>query len=395
MTQILKGEFLNPHSKGVIFGPGTLTEKLPEMIKHTGAKRAFLISTPSVARTELFQMAQDVIGSVLAGTFAESCSNNPGRVVLKAAGTAREKNVDLLISLGGSSVIDLTKSVALVLAEGEDFDAHRIKFDADGTPRIPDLPNEKLPHIALPTTPSGSEFTSILAVTDEESNTKEFVVDEKLTPDWVILDPLLTKFTPEKLWTSTVMKGFSDCLEEICSTHSTPYTEALALRALGMIYANLIPSVKNPDDLSIRGKIQFAAFMSATNIMNAKLGIVSALRHQLGAYGVSHAIASIIVLPHCLRWNLPYAKEALSKASRELGLSGEGDAPDNAANRLIDAVGKLIEELGLPKHLSEISLPREAITDIAEKSVKDYIAATNPRPVNNAGELIEILEAAW
>jgi alcohol dehydrogenase class IV len=395
MTQILKGEFLNPHSKGVIFGPGTLIEKLPELIKRAAAEKVFLISTPSVARTELFHMAQDAAGRRLAGTFAESCSNNPRSVVLKAAGTAREKNVDLLISLGGSSVIDLTKSVALVLAEGEDFDAHRIQFDADGTPRIPDLPNVKLPHIALPTTLSGSEFTSILAVTDEESNTKEFVIDEKLTPAWVILDPALTKFTPEKLWTSTVMKGFSDCLEEICSTHGTPSTEALALRALGMIYTNLIPSVKNPDDLSIRGRIQFAAFMSATNIMNAKLGIVSALRHQLGAYGVSHAIGSIIVLPHCLRWNLPYAKEALSKASRELGLSDEGDAPDKAANRLIDAVGKLIEELGLPKRLSEVSLPRDALEDIAEKSVKDYIAATNPRPVNSAGELMEILEAAW
>jgi len=395
MTQILKGEFLNPHSKGVIFGHGTLTEKLPELIKHAGAKRVFLISTPSVARTELFQIAQDAVGSVLAGSFAESCSNNPGSVVLKAAGKAKENKVDLLISLGGSSVIDLTKSVALVLAEGEDFDAHRIQFDSEGAPLIPELPNEKLPHIALPTTPSGSEFTSILAVTDEESNTKEFIVDEKLTPAWVILDPALTKFTPEKLWTSTVMKSFSDCLEELCSTHSTPFTEALALRALGIIYTNLIPSVKNPDDLSIKGKIQFAAFMSATNIMNAKLGIVSALRHQLGAYGLSHAIASIIVLPHCLKWNLSFAKEALSMASRELGSSDDRDDPQDSAERLIAAVGELIEELGLPKHLGEVGLPREALEDIAEKSVNDYIAATNPRPVNNVGELMEILEAAW
>jgi maleylacetate reductase len=220
-------------------------------------------------------------------------------------------------------------------------------------------------------------------------------VDEKLTPCWVILDPVLTKFTPEKLWTSTVMKGFSDCLEEICSTRSTPYTEALALRALGMIYANLIPSVRNPDDPGIKGRIQFAAFMSATNIMNAKLGIVSALRHQLGAYGVSHAIASIIILPHCLRWNLPYAKEALSKASRELGLSGEGDAAEDAANKLVGAVEKLIGELGLPGRLSEVSIPRAALSDIAEKSLKDYIAATNRRPVESAAELMEILEAAW
>ncbi len=395
MADILKGEFLNPDSKGVIFGPGTLTEKLPDLITRTGAKRAFLISTPSVARTELYQQAQDAVGSLLAGTFAESCANNPRRVVLKAAHKVHETSSELLISLGGSSVIDLTKAVALVLAEGEDFDAHCIHFDAEGAPHVPDLPNDKLTHIALPTTPSGSEFTSILAVTDEQSNRKDFVVDEKLTPRWVILDPILTKFTPARLWSSTVMKEFSDCLEEICSTHSTPYTEALALRALGIIYGDLIPSITNPEDLSVRGRIQFAAFMSSTNIMNAKLGIVSALRHQLGAYGVSHGIASAIVLPHCLRWNLPYAKEQLSRASLELRVSDESSTHENSANRLVGAVEKLIEKLGLPTHLRDCDLPREALSDIAEKSVKDYIAVTNPRPVNSADELMEILEAAW
>ena len=261
--------------------------------------------------------------------------------------------------------------------------------------QIPALKKKKLPHIALPTTPSGSEFTNILAVTNEESSRKDFVVDEKLTPRWVFLDPVLTKFTPDKLWSSTVMKEFSDCLEEICSTKSTPYTEALAMRALGMLYGDLIPSIQNPSDLSIRGRIQFASFMSSTNIMNAKLGIVSALRHQLGAYGVSHGIASTIVLPHCLRWNLPYAKEALSKASVELGISDANSTSEDSTLGLIDAVEKLIEELGLPRRLSEVNLPREALMDIAEKSARDYIAATNPRPVKNADELMEILDAAW
>lgn len=395
MTELLKGEFLNPHSDGVVFGQGSLTEKLPVLIDRTGAKKVFLISTPSVARTELFKKTEEAVGSLLVGSFAESCANTPRKVVLKAADSTRETGADLLVSLGGSSVIDLTKAVALVLAEGEDFDAHRISFDSDGAVRMPVLAEKKLPHIALPTTPSGSEFTSILAVTNEESRRKDFVVDEKLTPRWVILDPVLTKFTPPRLWSSTVMKEFSDCLEEICSTRGTPYTEALALRALRMIYRDLIPSITNPDDLRVRERIQFASFMSSTNIMNAKLGIVSALRHQLGAYGVPHGIASIIVLPHCLRWNLPYAKGPLSRASIELGLSDENSSPEDSAPKLIAAVENLIEKLGMPRRLSEVDLPREALKEIAEKSAKDYIAETNPRPVKSKEELMDILEAAW
>lgn len=395
MADTLKGEFLNPHSEGVIFGPGSMKDRLPGLLAQTGAKKVFLISTPSITRTELLKKTEEAAGSLLAGTFTESCANTPRSVVLKAADKVRETGAELLISLGGSSVIDLAKAVALVLAEGENFDAHCIRFDSEGTVQIPALKKKKLPHIALPTTPSGSEFTNILAVTNEESSRKDFVVDEKLTPRWVFLDPVLTKFTPDKLWSSTVMKEFSDCLEEICSTKSTPYTEALAMRALGMLYGDLIPSIQNPSDLSIRGRIQFASFMSSTNIMNAKLGIVSALRHQLGAYGVSHGIASTIVLPHCLRWNLPYAKEALSKASVELGISDANSTSEDSTLGLIDAVEKLIEELGLPRRLSEVNLPREALMDIAEKSARDYIAATNPRPVKNADELMEILDAAW
>lgn len=398
MAQLLHGVFHYPNAKGVIFGPGCSRERLREVLKRIGARRVFLVTTPSIARSPILSKVQEVVGEYIVGEFTESCAHTPRNIVLRAAHSVQEaKPIDVLISLGGSSVIDLTKGAALVLAEGENLDNHKVRFNSSNGMQAPELPNPKLPHLSLPTTLSGSEFTSVVGMTDESQMQKDLFMDPKLTPSWVFLDPDLTSFTPPLLWAGTGMKVFADCLEELYSPRASPFTDALALGGLKILYQNL-STISDPEKKDARLRCQFATFMTIPNIINTGLGIVAGLRHQIGsAFGVPHGVASTIILHHALRWNLPFITHTLSNVANALGIADNENDKEKAVLKLVEAIERLIKDLGLPMYLSlrDVGVPKEALPSIAEHAVKDFLLTSNPRPVNSASDLMEVLTAAW
>ena len=396
MTQALKGQVRYPNAEGVVFGPGCVREQLNQILDQQGIQRTFLVSTPSLTRTNLLPAVREILGARCVGEFTESRAHTPRTTVLDAAHKAREANTDGLISFGGSSVVDLTKGVALVLAEGEDFEKLRAHFSPETGLQAPDLPMPKLPHIAIPTTLSGGEFTGGIGISDLERGEKDIYIDLKTTPRWVFLDSSLSTATPSGLWAGTGMKIFADGIEMICSPRATPYTNALAYQSLDLLYQNLPASVANAEDVAARGNCLFAAFMILPNLLNVGLGMVAGLRHQIGAgHGVPHGVASTIVLPHVMRWNLSAATQSLATAAVRLGFVEQSTAPKIAAERLIQAVGELITKLNLPSRLREVEVPQDAFPDIAEHVTHDFVVATNPRRIEKQEDIMEVLRAAW
>lgn len=396
MAEALKGQIRYPNADGTIFGPGCVRERLQEICHELGIQRPFLLSTPSLTRTDLLSAVRGVLGNALVGEFTASRAHTPRATVLDAAQWARTAGADGLISFGGSSVVDLTKGVALVLAEGDHFDRTHASFTPETGLKLPDLPAPKLPHLAIPTTLSGAEFTGAIGITDEDRGEKELYLDPKLTPRWVFLDPELATATPNDLWAGTGMKIFADGLEAICSPRATPYTDSLAQQALRMLMAHLPSSVVSGDRVADRGQCLFAAFMLLPNLLNVGLGIVAGLRHQIGAgHGVPHGVASTIVLPHVLRWNLPAATPQLGQTAIRLGLAKVDTEPELAARQLIEAVEGMIAQLNLPRRLRDVDVPETALTGIAEHVLHDFVVGTNPRRVERREDVMEILSAAW
>ena len=396
MTQALKGQVRYPNADGVVFGPGCVREQLTQILDQQGIQRAFLVSTPSLTRTDLLPAVREVLGARCVGEFTESRAHTPRTTVLDAARQARTANADGLISFGGSSVIDLTKGVALVLAEGEDFDRLQAHFTPETGLQVPDLPAPKLPHIAIPTTLSGGEFTGGIGISDLERGEKDIYIDLKTTPRWVFLDSSLSIATPSDLWAGTGMKIFADGIEMICSPRATPYTDALAYQSLDLLYQNLPAGVATADDVTARGNCLFAAFMILPNLLNVGLGMVAGLRHQIGAgHGVPHGVASTIVLPHVMRWNLSAATQSLSATAVRLGFVQHGTAPEAAAERIIQAVEELISTLNLPSRLRDVEVPQDAFAGIAGHVIHDFVVATNPRRIEKSEDVMEVLRAAW
>jgi alcohol dehydrogenase class IV len=365
-----------------VFGPGAVGQHLAGLVKRCGAGRPFVVTTPSVVRAGLAGEVAEALGVEPAGVFDGSREHTPAPVVLAAASAARAAGADCLVSVGGSSAVDLTKGVALVLAEGDDRLSGPARRPERSTAAAP-----KLPHVAVPTTLSGAEFTSAAGITDTTSGVKRGYVDPQLAPRWVVLDPAMARATPPALWAATGMKALADTIETLCSRRATPLSDAIAAAALGMLAADLGPSTADPADDAARGRCQFAVAMTLPNLVGVGVGLVAALRHQLGGgLGVAHGVASTIVLPHVVRWNAPACTPALDRAAAVLGVDGPGG--------LVAAVERLTAELGLPARLRDVGVDRDALAQIARHVVADASIATNPRPVDDAA-VLEVLDAAY
>jgi alcohol dehydrogenase class IV len=387
----LRGRLVHPVADGVVYGPGTVRSDLAGLLGRVGGRRPFVVTTPSVVRAGLVDVVTEAIGGGVAGVFAGSREHTPAPVVLEAAAAARDADADSLVSLGGSSVVDLTKGIALVLAEGEDLEALRIRFAPGEAAQRPRLNQPKLPHIAIPTTLSGAEFTGGVGITDPVQGHKALYGDAKLTPRWVVLDPELARATPAALWSATGMKVVSDTLEVLSSRRATPLSDAVALGALGLLAAELPAATADADDVGSRGRCLFAVAMALPQLALVGVGLVAAIRHQLGgALGVGHGVASTIVLPHVLRWNaaVPAASDAQRRAAATLGVEPTPEA-------LVERVVALTREVGLPARLRDVGVQRDDLRAVAAHTIGDQSIATNPRPVEAADDVLALLEAAW
>jgi alcohol dehydrogenase class IV len=360
----------------VIIGSGAIEELAP-VAERLRSSRVVVLTTPSVARTGLLTAVTGILGARHAGTYDGSEAHTPRRAVLGAADAAREAEADAIVSLGGSSVVDMAKGAAMVLAEGDDLDQLRL-----GSGRR--LVEPTMPHIAVPTTLSAAEFTAAAGITNTETGVKELFVSAGLAPRVVILDPRMTAATPDRLWRGTGMKLVADCLEGLLSPRATEYTNALLTSALDILLRDLGESV---DDLAARGRCLEAAHMTLSNMHNVGIGAVAALRHQLGGRcSVAHGEASTIVLPHVMRWNGEVAAPTLDQIGSQLGI---GDT-----TALVDRLTERVVELQLPTRLRDVGVTEADLEPVAEHAAAEASARDNIRPAT-AADLKVVLADAW
>jgi maleylacetate reductase len=329
----------------VHFGADAL-EKLEQEARPYG--RAFVITGRSLKeKTGLISRVEALLGGRHAGTFAGIGQHTPGGAVEKAAVEAEMAAADLLVSVGGGSVIDGTKAVAREL----------------GYPQ----------QVAIPTTLSGAEWANRAGVTDERSGRKRGFADPKTVPRIVVLDPEATVFTPEKLWLSTGIRALDHAVEGFLFGGDHPVTDVTGLEGARRLMEYLPLSRRGPEDLDVRLELQLAAWLSYFGPANTPMGLSHELGRRIGAsYEVPHGITSCITLAPSLR----LAKKRVQDL-RWNQLSGAlgGEPPAR--------VSSLVRELGLPDRLREVGVPEEDLQEIAGEYG------------DRAGQALAILTAAY
>ena len=387
--RIAAGHYLVQAQERILFG-SPAGEAVHAEVERYGARRVFVVSTRSLARLTdgPLQRVVAALGPRHVGTLANVRAHSPREDVIAGATLAREVKADLLVAVGGGSVIDATKAMQLCLWFGltnpEDMEPYRPGKDKSKTA----APDGAIRMIAVSTTLSASEFTSNAGITDSRIPAKQTLNHRFFVPRSVVLDPAATLETPFDLLASTAIRSVDHAVESYCSPLAHPASEAASLQGLRLL-SRALPRIKaEPSALAPRMEAQFGMWQS---ILPMSSGVSHGASHGIGyvlgaTYGVGHGQTSCVMLPAVLRWN------AALNAERQRALSAAMGAPDRLAP---DLLVELIKGLGQPTTLRDVGIKRESLEDIAERALGYEPVRANPRKIENARMVREILEIAW
>lgn len=386
------GLYSYPATRRISYGTG-FEEALAREFEAEPPHKVFVLASGTLEReTDLVRRVEKVLGGRFAGLHARIGAHTPRTDVVAAANAARAASADLLLTLGGGSVTDASKMVAICLAnditEAAHLDALNVKIGADGKQARPEYKAPTVDSVIIPTTLSAGEFSAIAGCTDTVRHKKEVYAHPKAAPRTVILDPAVTLHTPEWLWLSTGIRAVDHAVEDLCSSNAKPFSDGTSFHALRLLGKGLRAVKADPGNLEARLDCQLGCWMS---IVGSSAGVEKGASHGIGhvlggTAGVPHGYTSCVMLPHVLRFNLPVNAERQKLVSEALG------RPDVPA---ADVLADLISELGLPRTLRDVNVKPDLLDRIAEESMHDRWIHTNPRKIEGPHVIRQLLDAAW
>jgi acetaldehyde dehydrogenase/alcohol dehydrogenase len=321
-----------------------------------------------------------------------------------------KSGADLVVAVGGGSVIDAAKAMRL-FCEHPDLDLHELALPfLDPRKRVARYPTTEhhIGLVAVPTTSgSGSEVShaAVLMV----GGAKVTLMDGSLMPDVALVDPRLMLSMPPVLTADTGIDALTHALEAYVSVFASPRTDAFCMRAIRLVLEALPRAVADGGDLAARTDMANAATIAGLAFSNAFAGVNHGLAHALGArFGVAHGRANGLFLPHVLRYNAQIptkvtaapgygAYVAPEKYARLAWALGFGARSESAAcERLFTRIEQLLETVGMPRTIADLGLHpagyAQARDDLAMAAFRDPSLRTNPR-MPLVAELRELLHA--
>lgn len=308
---------------------------------------------------------------------------------------------DCIIALGGGSAMDAGKIMWVLYEHPEvNFMDLAMRF-MDIRKRVYTFPKmgEKAFFIAIPTSAgTGSEVTPFAVITDEKSGVKYPLADYELMPNMAIVDADVMMNAPKGLTAASGIDAVTHALEAIASMMATDYTDALALKALKVIFEFLPKAYDNgPNDAEAREKMGNAATMAGMAFANAFLGVCHSMAHKLGAfYHIPHGVANALMIDEVLRFNAaevpvkmgtfpqydhPKTLRRYAEVAEYLGIKGKND--EEKLNNLIKAIDELKERVGIKKTIKDYGIDEkeflERLDEMTEQAFDDQCTGANPR----------------
>jgi alcohol dehydrogenase len=294
-------------------------------------------------------------------------------------------NCDSVLAIGGGSSIDAAKVIALSATNGQ----KPIELAGLFKGKKPSAP-----FFTIPTTSgTGSEATIGAVISDSETHNKELVIDTKMVPLLAALDPELTKGLPSAMTAATGVDALTHLVEAYMSEMATEESDNYARSGIQMIFNNLPTVCKKGNSLKAREKMALASYYGGLTINIAGLGYVHAFAHQLGAkYKLPHGLANSIVLPHIIEYNKTVKMDRLAELAQLLGLEAEGDTTEVLADKFIDAVNNLIDNIGIDRHQKTVQAKDiDDIIQVAFKEANSTYAVPKYMSYKDARALLEKL----
>ena len=291
---------------------------------------------------------------------------------------------DAIIAIGGGSAMDGGKSICLTA--NNDIDLWAFEYEQ----KAPEInANQSFPKlITIPTTAgTGAETESTAMVTHVEKGMKFCVWHPELKPSLVLLDPELTIGLPANLTAWTGADAMTHAIEAYLVPGFNPLCDGLALEGLALVSKWLQISVNEPHNMKARGAMLVGSCLGGIAFLKG-LGLVHAISHMVGAeFDTQHGLTNAVVLPVVLRFNLPGQELKVQRMAQAMGLE------DTSTESFIRHIEGVLDDINIPNSLSNLDIPMASAQRLAEKSILDSAAQTNPRTAT-VPEISTLIEEA-
>lgn len=354
----------------LVLGDGALDQLAGELPRL--GSRALIVTDPGIVAAGIL----DTVAGILSNSgmpieaFTEVIGN-PDVATVDAANRARgTASADILIAIGGGSSMDVAKAVAILATNGGTIS------DYEGVDKFTTRP---LPVIAIPTTVgSGSEVTKGAVITNPDTHVKMVIVSDLMFATIAVLDRRVVAGLPGRIAATTGMDALTHAIEAYVSKGANPITDAINIGAIEIIGENLVSASRGDADALYNMLV--ASSMAGIGFHDAGLGAVHALANTIGArFGVHHGTANALFLPYVMDFNLSSSPARFARIARALGEDTTGLTDEQAAQRAAAAVHRLAEETGVPRRLTEVGVPAEAIDGLAAAALVQADLPGNPR----------------
>lgn len=338
------------------------------------ARRVFVVTDPGViaagwVRDVIADLTEVGIESVI---FQELTSNPKDHEVMAGAEMYARERCDVIVAVGGGSVIDCAKAIGIVHTNG----GHILDFE--GADQI-DIPGPPL--ICIPTTAgTAADISQFCIIVNSPERYKMAIISKCMVPDVALVDPETTLTMDSYLTACTGIDALTHAIEAYVSTASSPIVDVHALAAIKLIWNNIEQAVSMPSYMPARENMLLGSLQAGLAFSNASLGAVHALAHALGGFlDLPHGECNALLLEHVVRFNIAKASDRYKQIGEAIGLEMTGLTERQRARRITDALSHLRSRLGIVNSLAQRGVRSVDIPELAFHALNDACLVTNPR----------------
>ncbi|ABK71285.1 alcohol dehydrogenase [Mycolicibacterium smegmatis] len=379
MPDPMPTRLLKFHAPEIVFGIDSMAEAAHAAVR-LGGLRPLLVTDPGLIEAG---WVDELLGHlreqcVTPQVWSAITPNPKDHEITAGHEFYRAHGCDVLIALGGGSVIDAAKGIAILSANGGDI------LDYAGVDKAT-MPIPPL--VVLPSTSgTGADVSQFCIVTDTTRNTKITILGRALVPDLTVIDPRLLTTMPEWLNAATGLDALTHGIEAFVSLGHNQLTDHHALRSVVMVTENLVTTIERPKEMPARVLMAQAALEAGLAFTNAILGAAHAMSHQVGGLlDLPHGVINGVLLPHVVRFNAEADPAPFATIASYLGIADKRAPELESALALADRLQELARRVGVPRGLADLGVRAEDVPVLARNAMADACITTNPRPVDEAG----------
>lgn len=332
----------------LLVGPGS-SARLGQAVAGFGHEKILIVTDSVISKLGLLKPLTDALtaGGAQFVVFDEITPDAPIPLVEKGIAFYQDNGCDAIVAFGGGSSMDASKAIAVSISNPKPLRQLAGYLKGLRTP---------VKIYAVPTTAgTGSEVTVAAVISDPEKHTKLVIVDPRMVPKMAALDPSLMTGLPPHITAATGIDALTHAIEAFVGNWTTPYSDGMALSAVGLIFENLRTAYSNGKNLEAREKMALASTYAGFAFTRANVGYVHAIAHQFGGvYHTPHGLANAIMLPHVLQYSSPAITERLALLAVRAKVGTDDEPSSVLAQKFIDAVVQLNADLNIPTTLDAL-----------------------------------------